>query len=761
MSGKLRNLSVQVSGVSLVLLLMSGFGMAQDRLDGEAEGVDEDERTSDAGGENSEHDRIIVTARRRKESVLEAPAAVNVLTAADFKDAGIERVEDAMQLIPNVTLATSQGIGTTFLTIRGISQVRNSEMPVAVVIDGVQQFSPRQFRQELFDIESMQVVKGPQGAIYGRNATGGAIIVTTKAPRNEPEGYFSTGYGDGNEYQAEGSLSGALIPDELFGKVSVRYIDRDGFITNITRQEKNDPFEDLTLRTRMIWEPTSDISFDFRASYQDHEGQGIGFQFQAVDLADDNITGIGFGTDTGPIDADNVLPPRNNNPGHGIREMADFSLKVDWEGKVGTFTSVTSFTNLEENVTDDQFPFTAAMSPPELFGNDGTQSSFVDLSAWSQEFRFTSRSDRRLRWEAGLYYLDWNRFRSLSTGVDTGQGVIRLERRPTNDPRNPTNSFFADDNDNLAFAFFGQVNYDLTPDIELSAAGRFDEEEREQFVSLLQFPEGAPGARKKETFNKFSPKITARYMPSDFITVYGTWGEGFRSGQFNQSGVGDAAAEVGLEGLRDVTDQEETESFELGFKSQLLNYGLDVEAAVFYTELTNQQVFSFIGEISAQVLSSIDEVDLWGGELELNYTPPGIDGLAAYLAWGHTDSEIKRNAVIPESAGNTAPFVAENTVNAGIQYRYPVGIGGLGVFARIDYEHRGEQFWDARNTTARSGLDFFNVRIGIEEANQKWSLIGEVDNATDEIFNSEFVEGGFSAAAPGRIWRVNFRYNLF
>ena len=292
MSEKLRNLSLPVGIFSLNLLLMTGLVVAQDNPDEREEGVSLNERTSNSGGESSARDpapdvisdKITVTARRREESLQQAPAAVNVLTAADFMDAGIERVEDAMQLIPNVTLATSQGIGTTFLTIRGVTQVRNSEMPVAVVIDGVQQFSPNQFRQELFDIESMQVVKGPQGAIYGRNATGGAIIINTKAPKNDSDGYFSAGYGDGDEYQAEGSLGGALIPDELFGQVSMRYINRDGYITNITRQEKNDPFEDLTLRTRMIWEPTSDISFDFRSSYQEHDGKESDFNFKALIL---------------------------------------------------------------------------------------------------------------------------------------------------------------------------------------------------------------------------------------------------------------------------------------------------------------------------------------------------------------------------------------------------------------------------------------------------------------------------------------------
>ncbi len=206
------------------------------------------------GAENNALEEIIVTARRRDESILDAPYAVTAFTAQAIRDAGIERVEDFVGLTSNVTLATSQGIGTSFLSIRGITQVRNGETPVATIVDGVLQFSGIQFRQELFDVESIEVVKGPQGAIYGRNATGGAIIINTVRPGNESDGYVSAGFGDGDEYAVEGSVGGALVEDTLFGRFSAKYIDREGYLDNITRGEKADRFEDLTLRGRMIWE---------------------------------------------------------------------------------------------------------------------------------------------------------------------------------------------------------------------------------------------------------------------------------------------------------------------------------------------------------------------------------------------------------------------------------------------------------------------------------------------------------------------------
>ncbi len=703
-------------------------------------------------------EEVIVTARRREETLQAAPYAVTAFSAETLQDANIQRMEDFVSLTPNVTLATSQGIGTSFLSIRGLTQVRNGEAPVATVIDGVLQFSGIQFRQELFDLESVQVVKGPQGAIYGRNATGGAIIINTQRPTNEADGYVSVGTGAGDEYLVEGSYGGALVENQLYGQLSGRYIDREGYLYNITRQEKADRFEDTVLRGRLIWEPSDTLSLDFRASMARHKGRGIGFQFQGVDLADDNITAIGFGTDTGPIDADNVLPVRDNNLDYGERDMDDFALKVDWVTDVGTLTATTSYTDLEEWSDSDQFPYTAAMSPPELFGNDGTQTGWFDIEAWSQELRFRSPDDQALRWEIGAYYLDWDRFVSLSTGVDTGAGIIRLEREPTTDPRNPTTSFLADDNSNEALAVFGQLNADLGEHFELSTALRYDEEKRQQDVSPLQFPAGEPGARNEETFDMWQPKVTLRFRPTDQHNLYATWGRGFRSGQFNQNGISDVAESVGLVGITDVVDQEESESFEVGYKGLFLDDRLRLVAASFSTKVEGQHFFSFIGAVSAQILTSIDEVQLYGGELELNYRVNQY--LDLYAAYGFTDSEIEEYAVDPSVEGNDAPYIADETINIGGQLVAPSPLPGIDLFARLDYERRGSQYWDVQNSTDRSPLDFLSVRLGIEDADEKWSVLWQLQNALDEEYNAEWVAGGFSAAAPGRIWNLRLRYNF-
>lgn len=708
-------------------------------------------------------EEIVVTARRRAENIQDAPVAISAYSARMIEEAGINRMEDFIQLTPNVSLATSQGIGTSFLTIRGLTQVRNGESPAATIIDGVLQFNSRQFRQELFDVESIQVAKGPQGAIYGRNAAGGAVIITTKTPSNEKDGYIRGGFGEGDEYSVEASLSGPIMEDQLYGRISAKYIDRDGYLDNISRNTEDDPFEDLTIRGRLIWEATDDLTADLRVNVSRHDGRGVGFQFQGVDIGPDGITATGFGTDTGPVDADNVVTIRSNNLDVGDRDSEDIALKLDWETELGAITSTTAYNRLEEFIQADQFPYTNARNLCTNLGLDftcdGGQTQYVDVEGWSQEFRLTSSADQRFRWNVGAYYLTWDRFISSTTSTDTGAGIIRVERTPATGPANPTNSFFADDNDNTAWAIFGQMNYDLTEQLELSFALRFDEEEREQNVSPLQFGGGVPGAVNKETFDAWQPKATVRYTPMDNVALYATWGVGFRSGQFNQNGVGAVAAGEGILGVNDVAEQEDSESFEFGLKSDWLDNRLRVNASIFSTDVEGQHYFVFIGGVGAQVLVNIDEVSLLGAEIDAIFRV--TNGLDIYAAYGITSSEIDAYALNPAAVGNWAPYVPQSTFNIGGQYVFPLPFADTSFLARIDLERRGKQFWDPENSTSRSALELLNVRLGIQDNNDRWSVTASIENATDEIYNSEWVLGGFAAVAPGRVWGVDFRYNFF
>lgn len=709
-----------------------------------------------AGPEASGDAEIVITARYREERLQDVPIAVTAFGEQQIADARIDQVGDFIGLTPNVTIAQSESSGLSQISIRGITQVRNSEAPVAVVVDGVLQNNPRQFAQELFDVERIEVLRGPQGAFYGRNATGGAIIITTRSPGNEFRGHLRAGYATGNEYMLEGSASGAIVADRLQFRVGARYVDRDGYFDNIFVGSEQDPYRDFSVSGLLRWMPSDQITVDLRGALSRTRGGALAFWYQPANLAADGVSL----DPANPFDftrADANLVRRDfysTNIGRDDREIDDISLKVEADLGFATLTSISAYNRLEEFVSGDQVPYTASRN---IFGLDGTQTQYVDINAFSQEIRLTSRGASRLRWMIGAYFLDANRFISSTTGFDSGGGIERVERAPRPaGATNPTLSFFADDNDNRNYAGFGNIAYDILDGLELNLAMRYDRETRRQTVSPFNTG-GAPGAVNRATFDKWQPRASLSYRPTGDINIYATYGVGFRSGQFNQNGTAAAAQAVGINGVTDLVPQESTRTYELGAKLQFLGGRVRLDSAVFDTRVTNQQYFVFIGAIGAQVLVPIDSVRLTGFELLATANLRG--GFSAYAGFGYTDSEIRRYAVAPADVGNRAPYVPETTINLGLQYRTRL-TDGLGLFARADYRRLGEQFWDPENATARSNVSLADFRLGFEDPDGRWTLTGSVENAFDKVYNSEYVAGGFAHAATPRVWRIDLRYNF-
>ncbi|MEM7741992.1 MAG: TonB-dependent receptor, partial [Pseudomonadota bacterium] len=613
----------------------------------------------------------------------------------------------------------------------------------------------------------IEVLRGPQGALYGRNATNGAIIIATAGPTDEFEGYVQGTYGKGEEYGFEGSVSGPLIEDKVGFRLSARYSDLDGYFDNVALNDEVGFYEEFNLRGHLDFDLTENFTADLRASYTESDGDSLLYTFQGVSTDPDTGEVNGF---PGISDADVVQREFSaNNKGFDEREVGQLSLRWAYDLGWASFSSTTAYDWLEQSVGGDQFPYTANSTiNPGISFFDGTQTQFIDVEAFSQEIRLTSPDDQALRWMVGGYYLDTERFISSTVGADFEQGIRAIERTPLlGDPGNPTTSFLADDNDNTAWALFFNLAYDVTDKIELSFAGRYDEDEREQTVSDLNgiygtdgtliAPQGVPGAVNEKTFSRFQPKVTARYLFSDDASVFASWGRGFRSGQFNQNGVAAAAANAGLVGVQDIYDQEDSETIEAGFKANLFGNMVRTSGAIYRTEVDNAPYFVFVGAVGAQVLVGIDEVEIIGGEFEVAVNP--LPGLDVYAGVGVSDSEVESYALNTAAEGNNAPYVPDTTFNAGVQYRVPV-TDSIGFFGRLDYERRGEQYWDPENSTARSAIDLVNLRSGFEANDGRWSVTSSFQNLTDEEYNSEWVLGGFAHAGPPRTWRVDLRVNF-
>src|SRR5580692_6752838 len=215
--------------------------------------------------DSDELEEIVVTARKREESLQNVPVAVDAFSAQTIQSAGIESPRDFVAMVPNMTLVEVQNVGNSFITIRGISQARNSEPSVAVLVDGVLEPNPYEFDQELNDIKEIEVLKGPQGALYGRDAIGGAIIIQTADLSDHFEGSVKAGIGNGLSEKAQAAVSGPIDDaGTLRYRASLNFYNTDGYLENVALGQKADPYRDYSGRLRLVWKPSDQWTADLR-----------------------------------------------------------------------------------------------------------------------------------------------------------------------------------------------------------------------------------------------------------------------------------------------------------------------------------------------------------------------------------------------------------------------------------------------------------------------------------------------------------------
>jgi iron complex outermembrane receptor protein len=281
-----------------------------------------------------EIDEVLVTARRRSETFTDVPITVNVFSKEAIESAGIQKPADFIARVPNMTLVETQNAGNAFVVVRGISQARNSEPSVAELVDGVLETNPAEFNQELFDIEQIEVLKGPQGAVYGRNAIGGAIIIRTADPGDEFGGRVKLGYGNGSAVRAQAGIAGPL-GDIFKYRASLSYYDTDGYLPSTYLGGKADPVENLSGRARLSFEPSDTFSGDVRVSFDNLDTRGFYFVIPRDDEANP------FSTFTTPPNANDVTSPiQVDQTGIDERDLFTGAVKLDFQLGGGTLSSV-------------------------------------------------------------------------------------------------------------------------------------------------------------------------------------------------------------------------------------------------------------------------------------------------------------------------------------------------------------------------------------------------------------------------------------
>lgn len=694
---------------------------------------------------------VTVTARRRDELSLDVPVAVNTFTADVIEAAGIDRPQDFIALTPNMSLVQTQNQGTSFVTVRGISQARNSEPSVAVLIDGVQMANPSQFNQELFDIDTIQVLKGPQGALYGRNAIGGAIIINTKRPSDVFAGNVTVGSDSGPGINVRGGVSGP-ISSKLKYIASASVFDTKGYIKNVYLNENADPFRDVSGRVRLLWEPSKELSADVRVYASAVRTQALYF----------NIT---------ESVNDTSLPVRVNNAGVNERNLFGTSLKLDYVKPLGTLTSITAYDQLNEILTGDQFDFLPIQESVlfKFFGSDQAQHQFLDVKAVSEALQFASPATKRVRWIVGAYMIGTDRFISTGNVFDLGTGEVPEVRRDPLPLYNPQYSFLADSQDNFAWAAFGNVDVNLTDKLELSTSLRYDRDHRKnttetpaEFIPAALVGTAFPGQVRTHTWDDWQPRVTLRHKPTRDSTLYIGYSRGFRSGGFNQTGVGAA----GIAGVNDLFDAETADTYEGGVKAEFLNQRVGTNLSIFHTRAKGSYFFVYDPTTSTQNLGNLDRVDYTGAEVEVQGRI--LDGFDGYIGLGFTDSDIKESRRAASDVGNEAPLVSRYTTNVGLQYRHTLR-GELSAFVRSDIEVIGPTWFYPDNFTERDPVTLLNVRLGVDS--KSWSATVWAKNLTDEQYNAEWSPGPMFFPNPGytnnfvfkampRRWGVDLNYRF-
>jgi len=689
---------------------------------------------------------IVVSALRRDQNLQDVPAAVTAFNTETIENAGIERPLDFINLTSNVNLVETQNSGNAFIIIRGITQARNSEPSVAVVIDGVQQVNPAAFNQELVDIAQIEVLKGPQGGLYGRNAIGGAIIITSQKPTDDFSGSFKAGIDNGFGWNVRAGVSGPLSDTVKF-RLSGSYRDTEGYLRNTFLNEDADPVKDLSVRGNLLFEPGNGWTADLRASYARLETQALYFNI----VNDVN---------------DTSLPIRVNNRGINNRDILNVAAKFAYEGEGFTATSITSYDTVKEILTGDAFnflPFDESLLVA-VFGLpfDLAQSQYLNVKAVSQEIRIESPKNQKLFWMFGGYYIDTARYISTGNLLDFQQGVFPVFRTPSTNPASPQSTFLADSQNNFAWAVFANLGYEFSDQFRVDASLRYDRDKRINTTltptaflpNVPGFPQGATGEKRRAVFDDIQPKITLTYQPSDDVTLYGGYSRGFRSGGFNQTGVGGVAVSNGIVGVSDLFEAETATTFEAGIKTRLLDRKLTLNAAAYSTLSRNSYFFVFLAANSTQNLGNVPKTRIQGFELEANFRPtPDIQLNAAA---GYTFSEIKE---FPDATaiGNEAPLISRYTYNLGAQYTPDLG-GGLSGLLRVDYRRTGKTWWEPFNTTVRQPVDLVDARIGVNS--DSWSVAAFANNVFNEKYNAEFSPGGFVFKARPRIYGVEASYKF-
>lgn len=642
---------------------------------------------SEPGGAGAyELPAVVVTAQKREEDVQRIPMSVSVVGNTEIQDAGIQNTRELSRYVPNIYVRDAGNYHQT--TIRGVSGFVNSlHSAVGLYVDDVNLPIVYMQNPELFDVERVEVLKGPQCTLYGRNSESGVINIVTRQPDNNFRGKvfaeynaYDTSHGLANGGKGGLSLSGPIKEDTLFIGFSGKWSYTEGYVKNMFRSDRHaTDYNDVDGRTVLRWTPDDrwEIRFTLDASYGD-DGMGYGRFLKGPD-----------GTGNGRINWD--------EDSRRIRRSDGQSLRIKYSGDSVDVTSITG-----RRYFKDDWNIDMDLTPISSIASDFKE----DNSLLSQEFRLSSSPDSGpLQWLTGVYaYKEDTKVTSFYDYVAYGYS----DRRYT-------------DINIKGAAVFAQATYTLFDRLHLTAGGRYDYidlEAKQNYKGM--FTDSSYSAGRND--GEFLPKFSIGFDITDNFMTYATVAKGYLAGGFdyNSPTSSDTLSYA----------PEYTWNYELGAKSSWFDNKLTLNLAAFYIDMKDKQVSEVDPATYKAYISNAGKAHSYGFELEMQARP--YQGWEVFGGYGYTKTKVDSWDGVGmkgfyDHAGNELTYAPQYTYNLGVQYMHETG-----VFGRLELLGTGPFYHDVENKLREKSYELVNARLGYENDNF------EIAFWCKNIFNTQY-----------------------
>lgn len=710
-------------------------------------------QTAPAQNDGGTLEEIVVTARRRSEALQDTPVAVSAFTAEALEARSVETLDNIARFTPNIRFdgaaALSGGNYNATVFIRGIGQndfAIFSDPGVGFYVDGVYYARSIGGIMDAVDLASVEVLRGPQGTLFGKNTIGGAVLINTQRPTDELSGRVELTTGRFDRLDVKGTVNVPLADGKVLTRLSVSSLNRDGYAKRLSDgQDMGDRNAD-SARLQISTNVTEDINFHLVGDVTRAREHSAPNKLLAVAPAP-GLTGQPFLVNYNNL----VAPTRGVTAPNGQKTLNSSFITdspfttwgtgpnvndLDLWGLAGTLTwnlgnveakSITAYRELQATFArdGDNTPFTYR----ETFNDD-------DQWQFSQEFQLSGDAmDGRFTWIGGVYYF-------TEEGTDDARADLAIGLWPPLGPALSPATIILNRIDNTSYAVFGQGNFKLTDELSVTAGARwnrdkkwisvFNRRQRDQVVFT--------DVQRSGDWNAFTPKLGLEYKAGDDALLYASAGKGFKSGGYNARPLADASEVTQYE-------PETIWTYEVGAKTGWLDNRLIVNVAGYLSKYDNIQLT--VNQTPRNFVANAAKGTIKGAELEVRAKP--AKGLDFDLAVGYTDAKYDEvgtglgpTQILPITKAAKFVKTPKWTASTGLQYTYFLGDGST-LSLRGDLSAYSKFYNDVANTelVAQSGYGIVNSRLTYTAPDDSWTLALFATNVTDRRY---FVSGNASGA---------------